>query len=277
MQRFFVSGYPKSGTTFLQMLLDAHPNINCPGEQSLAHLVRGLTRLGRGYRATLEEMDGKTGGQGVRFDNRGFVAATLRAAIAHLMEQGADATTTHVGLNDNTMARNGETVARLMPRARFVFIVRDPREVAVSLWHHKMRTEPAFVRAGTTMGETCAFVGRTWPAQMGRLDQMRQHWPRRCHVVRYEDLRESARDRHLGALLAFLDVPADADVLRSMWQATDFAVLRERERQLHGERAGFFRAGRTESWRSELKAADVAVLLAGAGPAMTRLGYGPTT
>ena len=29
LQFFFVSGYNKSGTTFLQMLLDAHSDINC--------------------------------------------------------------------------------------------------------------------------------------------------------------------------------------------------------------------------------------------------------
>jgi hypothetical protein len=31
-QFFFVIGMPKSGTTWLQLLLDAHPEIQCHGE-----------------------------------------------------------------------------------------------------------------------------------------------------------------------------------------------------------------------------------------------------
>lgn len=275
MQRFFVSGYPKSGTTYLQMLLDAHPAINCPSEQSLVHLAKPLTRLARSYRTTIEGMDRRTGGQGVRFDSRGFVAATLRAAIAHLMESGAGEGTTHCGINDNTMALNGETIAQLMPRARFVFIVRDPREIALSLWHHKRRTEPGFAEAGTTIEEISDFVARTWSSQMMRFDGFRRRWPRRSHLVRYEDLRGTGRDQHLEAVLAFLGASAAHPVLAGMWQATDFAALRERERERDGADAGFFRSGRTESWRGELSPAGRAAIDSGAAGAMALFGYAP--
>lgn len=275
MQRFFVSGYPKSGTTYLQMLLDAHPAINCPSEQSLVHLAKPLTRLARAYQATIEGMDRRTGGQGVRFDSRGFVVATLRAAIVHLMESGAGDGTTHCGINDNTMALNGETIAELMPRARFVFIVRDPREIALSLWHHKRRTEPGFAEAGTTIEETSAFVARTWSSQIGQFDDFRRRWPRRSHLVRYEDLRGTDRDRHLEAVLAFLGASAAGATLAAMWQATDFATLRQRERERDGPGAGFFRSGRTESWRTELSPAGREAIDGGAAEAMALIGYKP--
>jgi hypothetical protein len=38
-QLFFIGGTPRSGTTWLQQMLDAHPGISCRGE---AHFMKGL-------------------------------------------------------------------------------------------------------------------------------------------------------------------------------------------------------------------------------------------
>jgi hypothetical protein len=42
--RFFVGGYPKSGTTWLQLLLNAHPEVSCIGEGHLPHHLEPLLR-----------------------------------------------------------------------------------------------------------------------------------------------------------------------------------------------------------------------------------------
>ena len=273
MQRFFVSGFPKSGTTFLQMLLDSHPNINCPSEQNLSYLFQHLFKLSTNYRRVIRDMDRKTGGQGLRYDGQAFFAATMRAAVANLMESGATPEDTHFGINDNMMASHGDLVARLMPRTRFIFIVRDPREVAVSLWHHKLRTEPAFAERSPPITETVAFTARAWPAYLAKMQDFRKKWPRRCHVVRYEDLRGNDRDRHLVQMLQFLEAPATGDTVRAMWKANDFDALRSREQNKEGEKAGFFRSGRTDSWRDEVPPAAIAELMAAVTPTMQRLGY----
>jgi len=273
MQRFFVSGYPKSGTTFLQMLLDSHPNINCPSEQNLAYLFQHLFRLTKNYRRVIREMDRKTGGQGIRYDGQKLFGSLLRSAVGNLMLFGATAQTTHAGLNDNMMASHGDLVARLMPNARFVFIVRDPREVAVSLWHHKMRTEPGFARRNPPIETTLAFVGRSWPQHLDKMETFASKWRARSHIVRYEDLRGPERDIHLGRMLSFLDAPASTDVLADMWHATEFDSLRERERTKEGGSTGFFRSGRIDSWREQAPAAAVSDLVAAAGVKMTSYGY----
>src|SRR5215831_18654517 len=41
-QIFFVGGSPKSGTTWLQLLLDSHPSVSCSGE---GHFTTHLWRL----------------------------------------------------------------------------------------------------------------------------------------------------------------------------------------------------------------------------------------
>lgn len=273
MQRFFVSGFPKSGTTFLQMLLDSHVNINCPSEQNLSYLFQHLFKLSTNYRRVIRDMDRKTGGQGVRYDAQQFFAATMRSAVVNLMESGASESDTHFGINDNMMASHGDLVARLMPRTRFVFIVRDPREVAVSLWHHKMRTEPPFARRSPPITETVAFTARAWPEYLAKMEAFRDKWPRRCHFVRYEDLRGAERDRHLTAILQFLEAPATRATVQAMWQATDFDALRSREKNKDGEKAGFFRSGKTDSWRDEVPPQAIESLMRSVTPTMQRLGY----
>jgi len=273
MQRFFVSGFPKSGTTFLQMLLDSHPNINCPSEQNLAYLFQHLFKLSTNYRRVIRDMDRKTGGQGLRYDAQNFFAAAMRASVVNLMEFGAREADTHFGINDNMMASHGDLVARLMPRTRFVFIVRDPREVAVSLWHHKLRTEPAFARRSPPITETIAFTAKAWPEYISKLRAFSETWPRRCIFVRYEDLRGKARDRALKTMLDFLEAPATPKVLAGMWQATDFDALRSREKEKDGEKAGFFRAGKTDSWREEAPPEAIAELVRSADRPMKGLGY----
>ena len=41
---FFVLGVPKSGTTWLQHLLDSHPEVRCTGEGALYRYLEGLAR-----------------------------------------------------------------------------------------------------------------------------------------------------------------------------------------------------------------------------------------
>ncbi|MDA1070620.1 MAG: sulfotransferase domain-containing protein, partial [Proteobacteria bacterium] len=209
----------------------------------------------------------------LRYDAQEFFAAMMRASVVNLMEAGAGESDTHFGINDNMMASHGDLVARLMPRTRFIFIVRDPREVAVSLWHHKLRTEPAFAKRSPPITETIAFTARAWPEYIGKLRAFSEKWPRRCLFVRYEDLRGERRDRALKVMLDFLQAPASPPVLAGMWQATDFDALRSREKDKDGEKAGFFRAGKTDSWREEAPPEAIADLVRKAETPMKRLGY----
>ena len=63
---FFCSGTPKSGTTFLQRMLDAHPEISCPSEQGTSEIAKNLRAFYVGYNDMLKIRDRRTGGQGIR-------------------------------------------------------------------------------------------------------------------------------------------------------------------------------------------------------------------
>ena len=42
---FFCGGPPKSGTTFLQRILDSHPDIGCSSEDDLQKLLNSFIEL----------------------------------------------------------------------------------------------------------------------------------------------------------------------------------------------------------------------------------------
>jgi len=122
---------------------------------------------------------------------------------------------------------------RLLKRKRVVWLVRDPRDVAVSLyfqWKHRMsdlkiaitRYPPADDRMSVydfVMGPETAFLSRMldftreWARELEALDD--------ALVQRYEDYRADPVTK-LAELVAFLGAPEDERVIR---EAVDFAAL----------------------------------------------------
>ena len=84
VNRFFVSGMNKSGTTFLQMLLNAHPTISCPSEQHFNTLINGVPALVNQYNATLDLFDKNTSNQGTGFNKEAFSYHLLKSAVDYL-------------------------------------------------------------------------------------------------------------------------------------------------------------------------------------------------
>ncbi len=273
MERFFVSGFNKSGTTFLQMLLDAHPAINCPSEHHFTTLIQDLSALAHRYETVVRAFDERTANQGIRFNKGVFTGELVRQSLLSLMSFGATPRTTHTGLNDNSILQSGPFFAALLPEARFVFIVRDPRDVGISLWHHRMRTEPDFAKSNPPMDRVATAVGEAWGKHVTALDAFVAERPDRAIVLRYEDLIGDGRDTALTAALDLLGVRYGPDDLAAMWQATDFDRLKTKEAARNGAGAGFFRSGKREGWRETLDDTVQATIAGMITPQLQRFGY----
>lgn len=263
---FFAHGFNKSGTTFLQQLLDSHPRVNCPSEHHFATLRTVLTSGLERYRGTLEAFDRNTARQGIRFDLQRHADAAFVTLVRSFATIGAADGVTHIGLNDNSVAHDVDRLARLFPQARFVGIVRDPRAVAPSLWHHRLRTEEPFRAAPPERLPFFRAVGKEWARYVQAMERGRAARPKRLLSVRYEDLVGADRDSVLADLLKFLDCPTSAEERAAMLAANDFSA-----RKSSGN--AFFRAGGKAGWREELTDEEIAAVEQGAGATLTSLGY----
>jgi len=168
---------------------------------------------------------------------------------------------------------------------RVLYIVRDPRDVAVSFARHLglsvdqaicVMEDPRYMlsvypqRIGTHARQLLS----TWSAHVESwVDQAKVP----LHVARYEDLL-SDPEQHFTRLLEFLGIRFTPQALQGALAATQFAVLRRAE-----ETSGFcektplarrfFNSGVAAGWQRRLTSAQAARIVAGHAGAMRRIGY----
>ncbi|MGE0444344.1 MAG: sulfotransferase domain-containing protein [Vicinamibacterales bacterium] len=171
--------------------------------------------------------------------------------------------------------------------SRAIYIVRDPRDVAVSLAHHNNWTVERAVDA-VCHGYRAAPTGR---ALLDQLEQRLPAWSDHVrswleaarevplHVVRYEDLLADA-PAHFAGLLDFYGAERDEARLTRAVDATRFERLRRQEAE-HGfqERppraVAFFRSGNTGQWAAVLPPALADRIAGSQAELMRELGYLP--
>jgi aryl sulfotransferase len=168
---------------------------------------------------------------------------------------------------------------------RVLYIVRDPRDVALSLARHlgrstdeaiKILTNPRFRlshyprRAGLNVPQLLS----TWSAHV-------ESWLDRAammtHIVRYEDMIVDPTTV-FGGILEFLGIEVSESTLSRAIEATRFGVLQEKENaggfieKPQGNHR-FFHAGRAGGWRTDLTPAQADEVIAIHGQMMRRLNY----
>jgi hypothetical protein len=180
----------------------------------------------------------------------------------------------------------GELVVSLDATRAAVYVVRDPRDVAVSLAHHHGRPLDWAVDRMSNPEARTSVAGDRLPDQLEqRLGTWSQHvrsWvdeaPFPIEVVRYEDCASDPVPTFARALAAIAGEPADHPDVERAVELARFDRLRSAE-EAQGFRARphtatrFFRRGEAGSWHDELPR-DLAERIAGDhAEVMARFGY----
>jgi hypothetical protein len=167
-----------------------------------------------------------------------------------------------------------------------VYIVRDPRAVAVSLAHHNGQTIDAEI---ARMADADASFSISNDRLHQQLHQHLRSWsghvqswlaaPFPVHVVRYEDMHADPAAT-FGAIARFLVLPHEPERIAAAVAATTFARLQEQERgsgfsERPRHSAVFFREGRVDGWRTALTPAQATRITAAHGTVMRQFGYDP--
>jgi hypothetical protein len=243
---FFVFGLPKSGTTWLQMLLDAHPSVSCPSEHQLSFLLEALPKLVNDYNFVLREIDRRTVRQGATLLDQADLHAITRAFIEVCIASGARRKQGAIaGIKDNTAATHLALFRELFPAARYLCIVRDPRDAMISSWHHNSRVEPGFRARAADFAD---WAGQSWArwtetyesvlAQTGGADDAAG-----ILILRYEDLVGPYSTATLQRAFRHIGIALDAADAGTLFDRTDAERLRG------GEGGAFIRTARAQAWR----------------------------
>ncbi len=190
----FVIGLPRSGTTLLERMLAAHPQIAGVGEQSFAvEAMRLALQASGGTPATLTPavIAHASGRHLARLADR-LRRLGLDEAAARIIDK----------MPDNYLLAGWLRLA--FPRASIIHCLRDPRDVAISCWFTQFAEVP-------------------WAHSLdhiaGRIEQHRilmRHWRRLPHMdlieLRYEDL-ITTPEPTLRRVLASIGMDWDPQVL----------------------------------------------------------------
>ena len=169
-----------------------------------------------------------------------------------------------------------------------IVIVRDPRDVAPSLANHNRSSIDTAIRFMNDAD--AAFCSRTdrlpyqlrqrLPGWSGHVASWLEQRDIPVHLVRYEDLKRDTAGTLLAAMQFAGYAVTEADAVRAVSLAS-FGKLQAQERETGfsewkdrgANGRWFFRRGETGAWRDELTAEQVSRIEAAHGAMMTRLGY----
>jgi Sulfotransferase family len=267
-----IVGRGRSGTTLLRAMFDSHPSLAIPPE---SHFLVTLDRSARAFRGrdrfSVERFSAVLiahwGFRGWGLDEeavRSTLAVaqptTYAEAMRAIFERYAtDRGKTRYGDKTPMNVLHMRKLASLFPEARFIHLIRDGRDVALSYRDADFGT--------TSIGESAVFWRRF--VARGRRDG-RRLGPTRYREVRYEDL---VRDPEpvLRSLCSFVELPFDGAMLRYYERAND--VMEGVDHRSQHRSVYLPPTPGLRDWRRDMAPDEVELFESIAGRLLAELGY----
>ncbi|MGF1543429.1 MAG: sulfotransferase [Parvularculaceae bacterium] len=240
---YFICGALRSGTTLLRLMIDGHPSLSNPGEMDFLTDYPSdpsSPDAAAAYRATLRRSR-IFATHALDVDETLDCVGLARSFVSQLRARAEGSTLT---INAH---RNFDRLLDIAPDARFVHLMRDPRDVA--------RSSIAMGWAGSVY-----FAVDHWIASEKSMERLRgMAEANRICALRNEDLVRRPRDE-LARVCAFMDVDYDPAMLdypqRSTYAAPDPSLV--------------------EQWRNTATVRELGLIEAKVGPLLTARGYLPS-
>ncbi|KAK7597844.1 hypothetical protein V9T40_010069 [Parthenolecanium corni] len=198
MPLIFIGGVPRSGTTLMRAILDAHPDVRCGQETRV--VPRILQMRQHWIKSTKESIRLSEAGVGGHVLDSAIAAFILEIIVKH----GEPAP--RLCNKDPLTLKYGDYLIDLFPNSKFIFMVRDGRATVHSIVSRKV-TITGF---DLTNYEQCL---KKWNEAVSIMYQKCVRvGPKRCMIVYYEQLVLHPKT-WMTQILKFLDLDWDDSVL----------------------------------------------------------------
>jgi hypothetical protein len=267
----FIVARGRSGTTLLRAMFDSHPQMAVPPE---SHFIVTMGRRRKRYELRdglavdrfVDDLAAHYGfrrwaidGESVRARLIEGGAATYAQAIRAVFALYAERHGKRRYAEKTPMnVMHIPFLARVFPEARFIHLIRDGRDVALSYLDADFGVE--------SVGEAAIYWRRF--VRKGRRDG-RQLGPR-YREVRYEDLLAEP-EAVLRSLCAFVEIPYDQTMLTYHRQAD--RILETTSHREHHERLHLPPTRGLRDWRTQMDGESLRLFEALAGDLVDQLGY----
>jgi hypothetical protein len=311
---FFIVGRAKSGTSWLMRILNAHPEILCTGEGRFF----GRSYLREDFNKAQVKLQPKSlygaivDSEYLRVwverspwtrdgDTEEHLVELTRLATKHFLAQRLSRSRKWI-VGDKTPFTSEEMIeeiARIMPDAKVIHIIRDGRDVAISSMHHvwnfardkggqnelgpevldkrdRYRAEPEAFGWGKesifARGQL-AGTAKNWAALVERARKDGSALLRENYVeVLYEDLLERPEEQ-IGRILRFLGADDDDETVKRCIESASFEAWTKGRKRGQEDFTAFLRKGVAGDWSGVFTEQDRQIFKEVAGDLLIKLGY----
>ena len=266
-QFLFIVGSPRSGTTWLQIMISAHPLVCTTVELTL--FSRYTAPWIKAWKAEAANIERERWYQGLPFlwtedDFYGFLREFLGKVYERVAASNPQAT--HILDKHPGYSMCIEDINRLLPNARFIHVIRDGRDVVVSMVAARKQ-----IGFGTGSIEDSAVQ---WKRYVRAAQKARQYHDRYLEV-RYEDLSSSGVDT-IKSIFDFCGLPASDEDMAAIVTAHQFERMKAKGQAVDKrikKLEAHYRKGKIGSWKEELVLKKRYVFHKIAGDLLCELGY----
>jgi hypothetical protein len=271
-QKLFVVGCAKSGTTWVMNSLNGHPQMVVKGEGRFTwRMLPYLAQAFKGFNddqvkhcddptMLLRDVDLLMTARGL-FDIQLFRYAETSGKKPSGLRVLGDKTPQH--------AVSMPSLNEIYPSAKFIHIVRDPRDAAASGWHH-------FGPDGQRQREEyfAYFVREVWPLSVNAAQTAGRQFLGRYLEMRYEELHRE-EPYQVRRCLDFLNVDQSPAAIEACIAAGDFKTRAKGRERGQEDATNFYRRGVAGDWVNHMTPQAAAEFCKPVADLMRSCGYDP--